>query len=439
MGKKIKVIEAVNQLSLGGTEYALQLYSKYLNKELFEVVVVAIYNGGERVKLIEALGVQVIVLDGDLKRFEEILKSTDVFHWHGNGILDEKIFSLLEKFKPDLVVQTNVFGYFDNSQYYKLIDYDLYVSKMILVRRMQLDKKLLNKFENKRKVLSYPVDIEHLQSLSPTDEEISLFKKENDLTGHFVVGRIGRSDDHKFDLITLDGFAEFAKTKENVKFLLVGSTPKILQHAKKLNILDKMLILETSSDLSVLLLYYKSLDVFLAASNIGESFGMVIAEAMFSGIPVVTISTPEKDNAQIELVDNGVNGFVVPRLKNKIGVALSKLYENSEQRVSFSKIARIKVLEKYAAKNIVLSFEKLVLEHISSKKQEVNRSTLVMDFSESLIEDYKYRCNDLYGTLNVTDRIVLSNQNAKKYFSFSFLKHFLKQKINMIFEKSNVL
>ena len=95
-------------------------------------------------------------------------------------------------------------------------------------------------------------------------------------------------------------------------------------------------------------------------------------------------------------------------------------------------MARIKVLEKYAAKNIVLSFEKLVLEHITSRKQEVNSLTLVIDFSESLIEDYKYRCSDLFGGLNTMDKIVLSFCKSKKYFSIVFYKHYLKQLINYI-------
>jgi hypothetical protein len=233
--KKIKILEASNTLGLGGTEYTLQLYCKYLNKNLFDVRAVGVYDGGPREELIEKLGVEVFNLNGDLNLFTDHLIKTDVLHWHGSGIINLEILEILKRYKPKLVIQTNVFGFYDNTQFYNLIDYDLYVSKMILLRRMDLDKKLSEKFILKRKVLHNPVDIDYIRDETPTPKEISNFKFSNKLKNKFIIGRIGRADDSKFDLITLDSFALFAKNKENVLFFLVGQTPKIIKHAKKLN------------------------------------------------------------------------------------------------------------------------------------------------------------------------------------------------------------
>lgn len=162
---KIRIIEAVNQLGLGGTEYAVQLFSKFLNKDRFEVTVIGLLNGGERVRLIEDLGIKVILLNGDLPKLGQLLQETDVFHWHGNGSLEPELFKVIKANKPKIVIQTNVFGQFDNSTFYDVIDYDLYISKMILVRRMKRDKKLQNNYASKRKVLPYPVDTDHILSL----------------------------------------------------------------------------------------------------------------------------------------------------------------------------------------------------------------------------------------------------------------------------------
>ena len=52
------------------------------------------------------------------------------------------------------------------------------------------------------------------------------------------------------------------------------------------------------------------MDGFLHLSRIGESFGMVLCEAMLCGVPVVTLSTPLKDNSQLEVVGHGVGGLV---------------------------------------------------------------------------------------------------------------------------------
>jgi glycosyltransferase involved in cell wall biosynthesis len=393
--KKIKIIEAGNELGLGGTEYTIQLISKYLNKENFEVTVVGVKEGGARVRLIQDLGINVVVLNGDLVKLAGLLREADVFHWHCDGSLNPEIFNVVEANKPKLVLMTNIFGLYDHSRFYELIDYDLFVSKMILLRRMHADSYLKDNFASKRKALSNPVDVKHINSLLPSAHQVKAFKKENNLQDSFIVGRIGRSDNGKFDLITLDGFAEFAKRVSNARFLLVGATAEILAHAKSLDITDKLIVFDTTPDLKQLLMYYKAIDIFLAASKMGESFGMVIAEAMAVGIPVVTISTIDRDNAQIELVDNGETGFVVERNKTKIANALFFLYEDEKIREILSESAKRKVAKEYKADKIVRSLEKLIYNHLNIPV-EIREKSLITDYSQELLDDYISRCTDLW-------------------------------------------
>ncbi|WP_222537221.1 glycosyltransferase [Pedobacter polysacchareus] len=392
--KKIKIIEAVNQLGLGGTEYALQLYSKFFDKSRFEVTVVALLEGGPRVKLIEDLGIKVTVLNGNLQDFAELLKETDVLHWHGNGILEPDLYQIIKMNKPKIVIQTNVFGLFDNSTY-DVIDYDLFISKMILVRRMELDKKLKNNFEDKRKVLPYPVDVDHLSNLLPEPPAVLNFKKHKNLNSFFIVGRIGRADDNKFDLISLDGFKIFAEKISNARFLLLGATPKMITHAQKLGITDKLIICENTSDLQELLYYYKTIDIFLAASAIGESFGMVIAEAMTAGTPVLTISTEDRDNAQIELVDHQKTGMVAKANQYQIASALQYLYEDETARTRLSAASKEKIVNAYKAQKITSSLEQLVYKHLGMESSTLD--SLVANFSKDLINEYTRRCLNTYG------------------------------------------
>ncbi|MBB5637802.1 glycosyltransferase involved in cell wall biosynthesis [Pedobacter cryoconitis] len=393
--KKIKIIEAGNELGLGGTEYTIQLISKFLNKENFEVTVLGIKEGGARVKLIQDLGINVVVLNGDLTRFAALLQGADVFHWHGDGSLNPAVFNIVKANKPKLVLMTNVFGLYDHSEFYDLIDYDLFISKMILVRRMYADRYLKDNFASKRKVLPYPVDVKHINSFLPSVNQVKAFKRKNNLQDFFIVGRIGRVDNAKFDLITLDGFAEFAKKVSNARFLLVGATTEILLHAKSLDISDKLIVFDTTPDLDKLMWYYGAIDVFLAASKIGESFGMVIAEAMAAGVPVVTISTPDRDNAQIELVDNGQTGFVVERNKNKIANVLAFLYEDEKIREILGESAKRKVAKDYRADKIVRSLELLIYNHLNIPIEPREKS-LILDYSQGMVNDYINRCSDLW-------------------------------------------
>lgn len=56
--------------------------------------------------------------------------------------------------------------------------------------------------------------------------------------------------------------------------------------------------------------FYSAADVFLHASPIGESFGLVFVEALLSGTPIVTHSTPAKNNSQLEVVGHLRGGLI---------------------------------------------------------------------------------------------------------------------------------
>lgn len=399
--KKINIIEAGNELGLGGTEYVIQLFSKFLNKEYFELTVVGIYNGGERAELMADLGIPVVVLKGDMDKLRQMLDHTDVFHWHGSGLIDERLFSVLKAHKPKLIIQTNVFGLYDHARWYDLMDYDLYVSEMILIRRMYLDRLIPNATcWAKRKVLSNPVDVDQLTQYVPTAAEIREFKRSHHLEDHFIVGRIGRSDNHKFDLITLDAFAEFALENERALFLLVGATQEMLAHAAALGIAEKVIVFDTSTALKTLLCYYSLIDVFLAASRIGESFGMVIAEAMTLDIPVITVSTEDRDNAQIEIVDNGSTGLVLERNAGKMAAAISYLYTHPEKRKEFGISAKEKVSRNYKADQIVRSLEMLIFAHlhfpIPPDYANAKEESLIKAYSSTSVLDYIRRCQDVW-------------------------------------------
>lgn len=127
----------------------------------------------------------------------------------------------------------------------------------------------------------------------------------------------------------------------------------------------------------------------------GESFGMVIAEAMTVGIPVLTISTEDKDNAQIELVDNEITGLVVKRDATTIAEALQYLYLNPQKRKSFAAAALKKVKQEYQAEQIVGSFEDLILKHLKLP-QDTQLESKIQNYSRQMVNDYLERCQDLW-------------------------------------------
>jgi glycosyltransferase involved in cell wall biosynthesis len=71
----------------------------------------------------------------------------------------------------------------------------------------------------------------------------------------------------------------------------------------------------------------KSASVFVLPS-VREGYGMVVAEALCCGLPVITVDHPE--NEARELVEDGVSGLICEPTLSALAVALAKVFENGE-------------------------------------------------------------------------------------------------------------
>jgi hypothetical protein len=96
---------------------------------------------------------------------------------------------------------------------------------------------------------------------------------------------------------------------------------------------------------------YSAMDCFLHAARIGESFGMVLAEAMLCGCPVVTASRPDRDNTQAELVGHEQGGLVAASTKY-LPEAAERLWADRELRARVSAAARARIELRFAADDV---------------------------------------------------------------------------------------
>ncbi|WP_234394461.1 glycosyltransferase [Thermococcus piezophilus] len=108
----------------------------------------------------------------------------------------------------------------------------------------------------------------------------------------------------------------------DVRAIVVGDGPereRLMMMAKALN-LKKNVVFTGFLPYERVIALMKASKVFVLPSR-REGFGMVVLEAMASGLPVVTLNTPM--NAARFLVENGRGGVVVE--ENKFGRALMSL------------------------------------------------------------------------------------------------------------------
>ena len=400
---KTHIVEAADQLGLGGTERALENYCDNLDRSQFDVTAFGFRSGGVRAEILRGTGVEVIVANGSSRVWEEVLRRSDVLHWHGDGLLAPEVFEVVRRSKPKLVMQTNVFGLDDRGPYSDLIDADLYISNMCLVRRVREDRQAGLPLKLNRMVLHYPVNLDKIKEAIPAQSEVEAFRREIGLGRALVVGRVGRPADGKFHPVAIDMMRLLRDWVPSVKFLLVGSTPAMRQRVRRFGLDPCFVFVDPTVDLKALLTCYRCMDVYLAASHIGESFGMNIAEAMACGLPIVAISTPEADNAQVELVDNAVSGLVVEAYPRLVALACRELLQNEAQRRSMGQAAAEKV-KQYAAPHIVRRLENLIYQRFGLKRRGVGDGELPFAWSERMEADYERRINDLYVRPTLPDR-----------------------------------
>ena len=124
-----------------------------------------------------------------------------------------------------------------------------------------------------------------------------------------VIGHVGRLALEKNLGYLAEGVARFLKTEPKARFLVVGDGPwreELKEVFVKHGVGDRLLLAGKRTG-RVLREAYRAMDVFAFASQ-SETQGMVVAEAMAAGLPVVALNA----SGVREVVRDGVNGFLLP-------------------------------------------------------------------------------------------------------------------------------
>ncbi len=185
------------------------------------------------------------------------------------------------------------------------------------------------------------------------------------------VGRLGREKSMDF---LVRAYSDIVKKHPKTALVLVGDGPdkkSLRKLAKELGV-SKKVYLPGFIKPNLIPQIYADSDIFVFASKT-ETQGMVLVEAMASGLPVVAVSDP----AFTDLVVNDKNGYLTDRsiedFSKKVGNILS-----SEKLYSAMSSASIKMSKKYSVvlhtKNLEKLYEKLLASH-KTKEASTFRKT----------------------------------------------------------------
>ena len=154
----------------------------------------------------------------------------------------------------------------------------------------------------------------------------------------FVVGHVGRLAPEKNLAFLARAVATFLPGEPRAHFLVVGdgpSQPEVAAVFAERGLADRLhltgsLVWQELADA------YGAMDVFAFASQ-SETQGMVLAEAMTAGVPVVAVDA----TGVREVVRDGKNGRLLPREDEaEFAAALSWMMANGQRRGAMKKAAR---------------------------------------------------------------------------------------------------
>ena len=375
----IRILHIQETMGSGGVERLRLSLSKLLDKDKYELKIICTHTGGSIKEEIEKEGTEVIAIGQfkgifDYKKHREVQKIINTFQPHiihgavFEGVTMAAINGYIKKVPVIVLEETSDpknrswKGNLLMKFFVKLSDAIIGVSPGVvdyLENTLKLPKHKIF-LVNNGVVLPREISRTEIAEL-----KVSLGINSNDI----VIGSVGRmlQDEHKRFSDLIKAFAIVCKTHSNVKLLLVGSGPEVEKYKKlseELAISDKVIFTGYQSDVT---LYYRLMNIFVLVSAY-EAFGLVLAEAMLSKLPVVAT----KVGGMKYIVDDTKTGFLVkPFDVNAIAEKLDFLCDNEELRLGFGINGFTKAIANYTEKQYVNNLFTLYQKLLKKNKIQV--------------------------------------------------------------------
>ncbi len=334
---RVRVLHIAPGLGMGGTEKTMQLFVANLDRSRFLPLVYAPL-GGPREALITASGVRVMV-GGDLFRIIGRFRP-HIVHIHRAGWPQRSMMRPLFLHRGagafPRIVETNVFGRHDPTPDGHLIDLRLFVSRFCLERYLRHFPQ--GETGCRLDYLYNPVDTDFFATHCPERKDMPM-----------TAGRISRADKGKWSPLGWRFLPLVVREEPKFLYRIIGAIDAAKSFFRDSGLEGQVEYLPEVADEGHLADFFKSVGLLAHANDTGESFGMVIAEAMAAGLPVITHPCPgERDNAQLELVDHEVTGLVATDPRSYARAVLRLLRSPDEAR-AMGRAGRAKASRLFAA------------------------------------------------------------------------------------------
>ena len=369
--RKINVLHIIEQLPLGGgAENLLWTLGRNINRNNYNLIFCCLKTGGYIAGKLQDEGFRVVCFENyrmrhfykkmiDMIRFIKREK-IDIVHTH--LLFANKwgrIVAILSNHPKIFKTEHATFlkfwknGILKNRTYYLMLDklLDRFTDRIIYVSRAQREIVNNSKYNPLKHVVIYNAFDKERFSTEKTKESIRDFYgfSDNDI----VIGTVGRLVHSKGHEYLFRAIHWISKEYSSIKVMVIGHGPeksrlKELTHTLKLD----TLFLSDRDDIPELM---KAMDIYVQPS-FHEAFGITIAEAMYSGLPVIATNV----GGIPEVVKDDETGILVPPRDSKaLSEAILTLIDNPEMAKSMGEKGREVAACKFTGERYARDMEKL--------------------------------------------------------------------------------
>ena len=429
----MKYLTLLQDLDYRGSQRVAQNYSLGMKALGHDIRVLTINALGSRTEYLAKEGIVCSCIATQPGSIDEISNwSPDIVHIHRAGTYDEKINQIIVELKNRVnptVIETSIFSRVDYKIQPNIIDIHLHLTKWCLWKWLQWSKSLT--YKPLATILPNSV-ISSLFYRSSTQDIIDCKNKLGIPQNDFVFGRIGANCEAKWHPIIISSFKHIAETNDDISLLLVSPPPSIINLVKNLpvHIKAKVFVTPKIENDGELRLLYSSMDVMLHGSRIGESFGIVLAESLLCETPAIVLSSPTKDNSQVEIIKHQQTGLVVNNAASFIQ-AMQEIYNCQDKAREFGKNGRQDILANYDNEFVCSRLDLLCKLLINNRQESDSITTRLLNENNFITEvpNFMNVLNGFYGKVPVHEQLIAKLVHHPQIYRF-YANTILAAKLN---------
>lgn len=370
INKKIKVLEVINSLKIGGAELLLRNFvieAKKNNQYTVDVCTLYATNDAKNIEEIKKKNVRIWTLDLKNKyNIFSVIKIRNIIQREKYDIIHVHLFpasaivALSSLFlKKSIVYLFTIHSTFNRRRsikIFKIIDgliYHRYVKIICISKQVQ------------NSLIKWVPKIKEKIEIIPNGIPMNSKSNDNPLMKKYDVLFVGRLVQQKGIIFLLEAVSILQKKyKKIIRVAVVGDGPlkkELIKICEELKIKDSVEFLGFQRDVDRIM---RSSRV-LVLPSLWEGFGLVLLEAMKNKLPIIATNV----GGIPEIITDGHEGILVPKENPKIlANSINRLLENSKLRNQFIQNAYKKVqnhysIEKYTH-NMFNLYSKMMSENL---------------------------------------------------------------------------